>query len=374
MLRTSRILLLVLSLVPAIALVSAGAMAQGWSWWPFGQDPEPQPVPREPVYRPQPGTQPIPPGAPGAPMPARPGQPLPPGAAGPLPYASRPGVNNICVQLEQRLVAETQGGASREALPKLEADIRQLEQSYRVAQAQLNRADCWEQFLFSKTLRRTRQCLQLNNQVESMRYRLAELDAQRQQIVGQRDRSYQDEIIRELARNGCGPQYSQEARRRDNANNPFAMLFGSDEDDGPRSPANRFGNLPFATYRTLCVRLCDGYYFPVSFSTLPNHFQRDADMCQSHCAAPAELYYHQNPGGAVDQMVSVTTQQPYTSLKSAWRYRKEYVPGCSCKQAEYKPEMLEKKADTTPAPAAATPTRKADATSAPAAAPARTIH
>ena len=115
------------------------------------------------------------------------------------------------------------------------------------------------------------------------------------------------------------------------------MLFGGEESDAPRGAPTQFGNLPFATYRTLCVRLCDGYYFPVSFSTLPNHFQRDADLCQSQCAAPAELYYHQNPGGAVEQMVSAGNQQPYTSLKSAWRYRKEFVQGCSCKAAEFQP-------------------------------------
>ena len=111
--------------------------------------------------------------------------------------------------------------------------------------------------------------------------------------------------------------------------------------------SQQFGNLPFATYRTLCVRLCDGYYFPVSFSTLPNHFQRDAEVCQSQCAAPAELFYHQNPGGAVEQMVSVSSQQPYTNLKSAWRYRKEFVAGCSCKAAEYQPQEAtkEKKAE-----------------------------
>ena len=69
----------------------------------------------------------------------------------------------------------------------------------------------------------------------------------------------------------------------------------SDEGDAPRGPGNQFGNLPFATYRTLCVRLCDGYYFPVSFSTLPNHFQRDAELCQSRCAAPAELLLPPKP-------------------------------------------------------------------------------
>ena len=69
------------------------------------------------------------------------------------------------------------------------------------------------------------------------------------------------------------------------------------------------------------------------------------------CAAPAELYYHQNPGGAVEQMISVATQQPYTSLKSAWRYRKEFVQGCSCKEAEYLPAQGagDKKADAVPA-------------------------
>jgi hypothetical protein len=185
-----------------------------------------------------------------------------------------------------------------------------------------------------------------------MRYRLADLDRQRKQIMGTGDRSLQDDIIRELARNGCGQQYAVEARKRDNANNPFAMLFGGGEEtEGPRGHANQFGNLPFATYRTLCVRLCDGYYFPVSFSTLPNHFQRDAQLCQSQCAAPAELFYHQNPGGAVEQMVSFGTQQPYMSLKTAFRYRKEYITGCSCKQAEYDPGALEKKAEA-PAPAA----------------------
>jgi hypothetical protein len=160
----------------------------------------------------------------------------------------------------------------------------------------------------------------------------------------------QDEIIRELARNGCGRQYEQEARKRDAASNPFALLFGGEESEGRRGPANQFGNLGFATYRTLCVRLCDGYYFPVSFSTLPNHFERDAQVCQSQCAAPAELYYHQNPGEAVEQMVSFGGQQPYTALRTAFRYRKEFVNGCSCKQAEFNQDLLEKKKADVPAP------------------------
>jgi hypothetical protein len=337
--RTPRTLTAILiTLAAALAAGMGSASAQGWGWWPWSQPP---PIPREPIYRQPPGE--FPPGQiPGQPPGQLPGQAPTPGGQAPA-IGQRAG--NICLQLEQRLVGE-KGGQARELLPKLDADMRQLERSYQVAQAQLSRADCWDQFLFSRTLRRTQRCIQLNAEVENTRQRLADLDAQRRQIMGRGDRSYQDDIIRELARNGCGPQYVQEARRRDAARNPFASIFGGEEEDGPRGRPNQFGNLPFATYRTLCVRLCDGYYFPVSFSTLPNHFGRDAEQCQSQCAAPAELYYHQNPGGAVEQMVAAGTQQPYTNLKTAWRYRKEFVQGCSCKASEYLPDKGgEKKAE-----------------------------
>jgi hypothetical protein len=258
----------------------------------------------------------------------------------------------ICLQLEQRLVAESQRGTqSREQLPKIEADMRQADRAHQMAEAQLERADCYDYFLFAKTLRRTRRCVDLATEAENAKRKVADLDIQRQQILGSRDRSYQDDIIRELARNNCGSNYQQEAQRRGGFN-PFSSLW-QDEDSGPGGRGNEFGALPFATYRTLCVRLCDGYYFPVSFSTLPNHFQRDAEMCQSQCAAPAELYYHQNPGGSVEQMVSAANQQPYTSLKSAFRYRKEYVQGCSCKQAEYSPnpgERVDRRAEVPATP------------------------
>jgi len=359
-LRTRRLTIAALCLTAGVAATLGDASAQ---WWPWGKDQDP-PVPREGMRQPpgppsnqlpplQPG-KPAPPPVPGPPTPYPPPVAQPPPAYGPRGPVT---AGNICQQLEQRLVTEVQGtGHGRELLPKLEQDMRELERSHRSASLRLERSDCFDQFLFVKSLRRNRrECVALNDEVESMRQQLADLDRQRKQIMGTGDRSMQDDIIRELARNGCGRQYEQEAQKRDAARNPFAALFGGGEEtEAPRGPANQFGNLPFATYRTLCVRLCDGYYFPVSFSTLPNHFQRDADVCQSQCAAPAELYYHQNPGGAVEQMLSFGSQQPYTSLKTAFRYRKEFVQGCSCKQAEYNPGLEKEKKAEAPAPAAPT--------------------
>lgn len=153
-------------------------------------------------------------------------------------------------------------------------------------------------------------------------------------------RTRQDDIIRALADNRCGRAYEQQARRLDRASNPFSNFF-QDYDSGPLDgERNTYRGLPFATYRTLCVRLCDGYYFPVSFSTLPNYFQRDVEACQSRCAAPVALYYHQNPGGSIDQMISVSDNSAYTKLKTAFLYRKKFVNGCSCKAEEYSPDAV----------------------------------
>lgn len=314
------------------------AAAQG-GWWPWASQPEPgsrpPPVPREPVWR-QPGG--------------------PPGAPPPPPQAPRPQAGgqrgNICFELEQRLVQETQRGSqSQQALPKIEADFRQAERAVRSGEAQLERNDCYEQWFLSRSLRKDPRCRDLSSQVESARRRMTELDAQRQQILGSRERSYQDDIIRELARNNCGSTYQQQAARQ--GSNPFSSLW-QDEDTGP-GRGNEFGALPFATYRTICVRLCDGYYFPVSFSTLENHFAQDADVCQSKCAAPAELYFYQNPGEAVEQARSVKARQPYTSLRTAFLYRKQYVPGCSCKVSEYTPMPADRGDRRTDAPAPAAP-------------------
>ncbi len=305
-----------LPLLIGLALVTAAAPALAQGWWPWGGPAEerPPPVPREPVYRDE---------APIAPAPGGWGAPG--------------GRNSICVELEQRLVQEGKhGNESRDMLPALEDQQRQIDQAYRAGKAELERMDCYDYFLFSKTLRRTARCVDLAKEVEANKRQLADLEGQRQQLLASANRSYQDEIIRELARNRCGSTYEQQARRQEGSN-PFSSLWNEEESSGGGG-LGTYGNLGYATYRTVCVRLCDGYFFPVSFSTLPNHFERDAEACHAKCAAPAELYYYQNPGGAVEQMVAANTNELYTQLKTAFRYRKEYVQGCSCKTAEYIPD------------------------------------
>ncbi len=86
----------------------------------------------------------------------------------------------------------------------------------------------------------------------------------------------------------------------------------------------------YGRYRTLCVRTCDGYYYPVSFSTTRSGIARDASQCESSCQVPAKLFYHRNPGADVQHMVDLQGK-PYVQMENAFRYREEYVPNCRCK-------------------------------------------
>jgi hypothetical protein len=91
---------------------------------------------------------------------------------------------------------------------------------------------------------------------------------------------------------------------------------------------------PAGTYHTVCVRTCDGYYFPISYSTVPSRFTDDENTCKRLCpAADVTLYSFRNPGEQMEQAVSVSEgSQQYTALPNAFRYRKELVAGCSCRK------------------------------------------
>lgn len=102
-----------------------------------------------------------------------------------------------------------------------------------------------------------------------------------------------------------------------------AVYAGSEE----APMASRFGS---GSYRTLCVRSCDGFFFPVSFSTSKQGFSRDEAICRSMCpAAETRLYVHRNPGETVDDMVSLEGV-PYAQSENAFLFKTKYVDACTC--------------------------------------------
>jgi hypothetical protein len=83
-------------------------------------------------------------------------------------------------------------------------------------------------------------------------------------------------------------------------------------------------------YRTLCVRMCDGYYFPISHATGASNLAHDAERCAASCGGDARLFYHPNPGGNIESMVDMTGRT-YGSYPTAFKYRRALVAGCQCR-------------------------------------------
>jgi hypothetical protein len=91
-----------------------------------------------------------------------------------------------------------------------------------------------------------------------------------------------------------------------------------------------FGLRQAGTVRTVCVRLCDGYYFPMSFGVPRSILARDADACSTSCGVETRLFYQPTPGGDADSLIDLSGMA-YTSLPNAYRYRRALVAGCSCR-------------------------------------------
>lgn len=240
----------------------------------------------------------------------------------------------ICPQLEGQLSALDRGitdPTQSDAAKRLDDSVRKQQADLDRLTAQARRSGCEGNGFFSLFVQQPTQCGPLNAQIQQVRGNLdrSMSELQRAQSNTGADRETQRRsIIGALAQNDCGPQYRQLANQG-GVGGFFERLFGpgtilSPPDAGPAAPSG--------TYRTVCVRTCDGYYFPISYSTTPSRFAEDAQACQRLCPASEAVLYSHPTSGDVSQAVSASGRL-YTELPSAFAYRKQLNPSCSCKAA-----------------------------------------
>ena len=237
------------------------------------------------------------------------------------------GRNQACLRLEGQLAAIDRGAGID---PARAEQIKRYEETVAKQQAELDRLGQQSQRLgcqgggfFALFSGQSPQCGPLNNQMQQMRANLDRSlsDIQRLQGNSGEREAQRRGILVALGQNDCGPQYRQYATA--GPGGFFDNLFGG------VAPAP---NAPLAgTYRTLCVRTCDGYYFPISYSTVPAKFAEDEQLCRRLCpAAEVTLYSHRNPGEDVARAVSISGRL-YTELPAAFSYRKQLNPACNCR-------------------------------------------
>lgn len=93
-------------------------------------------------------------------------------------------------------------------------------------------------------------------------------------------------------------------------------------------------------YRTVCVRSCDGYFFPISHGASELNFSRDQATCTNSCSG-AKLYYYRVGVDEPEDMVDLSGQK-YSKSKNADLFRTQYVESCKCKPHPWEQEATER--------------------------------
>jgi hypothetical protein len=282
------------------------------------------------------------------PPPAYPAQQVSPPSQ--QPPGGNPGsANPMCVRLEGQLATIDRGGGGD---PSKMDQIRRYEDAASKQQSELDRVTsqakrmgCDSSGFFSLFNGQSAQCGPVNNQIQQMRGNLDQITSSLERLrvgtPGSSDRdSQRRSVLLALAQNSCGPQYAAAARSAQQQQNSgpgnfLNNLFGNNSESpgpGPDQPLPPVDSgAPTGTYRTVCVRTCDGFYFPISFATIPARFGDDERTCKNLCpASDASLFTYRNPGEDMNSAVSISGQS-YSSSPNAFKYRTEFNPSCACK-------------------------------------------
>jgi Protein of unknown function (DUF2865) len=126
------------------------------------------------------------------------------------------------------------------------------------------------------------------------------------------------------------PAYRFQSRASRRAPRPARSSPASADDDiGPPDSGG--------PYRTVCVRACDGFYFPLRHNAQHKNFASDTRSCRAACGSEAQLFYYAETGGSAETMVDVAGRK-YAGTRHAFAYRKAIVPNCTCKPEPWSAE------------------------------------
>jgi len=239
--------------------------------------------------------------------------------------------NPACQRLEAQLASLDRGNndpARADQIRRAEDAVNRQQFEIDRLVAQSRRSGCESSGFFSIFNIPPPQCGGLSRQIDQQRNALERLQNQHEQLSGgTTERAAQRQsLLIALGDNGCGAQY-RSAALQGQQGGFFDRLFGGSGGMFSGQPGAMGGS-----FRTICVRTCDGYYFPISYATASDRFRDDDQTCQRMCpAAEVSLYTYHNPGEEVAQAVSMNGRL-YTELPAAFSYRKALNPACSCRR------------------------------------------
>lgn len=137
------------------------------------------------------------------------------------------------------------------------------------------------------------------------------------------------------------PQYME--ARAPRPRNFFEELFGLASPDGstglreipvgPPDAESEFGpsdGRPRGGPEAICVRACDGGFFPVSYSARSSNLDELASLCNALCPNAEVKLYTQSQSKGLSSALSIDGEA-YSDHPNALKFQKSYDPSCGCK-------------------------------------------
>ena len=234
-------------------------------------------------------------------------------AAAPAPAVQQ---NPVCARLETQLQTfdRTNNDAGRaEQLGKFEAAAASQQTEIDRQEATSRRMGCAQNRFFQMLGNQPQQCTPLNNKIQQMRDNLEKIQADAERLRGEPPPEREGQrrtILAALAQSNCGAQYQQQvAAPPPKRAGLFESLFGprsTPAEPGAPGPGGDVPGMstPAGSYRTVCVRTCDGFYYPISYATSPARFAEDEKACRASCPAAEVQLYSSPTGGSINDAVS----------------------------------------------------------------------
>ncbi len=106
---------------------------------------------------------------------------------------------------------------------------------------------------------------------------------------------------------------------------------GPDQTTESGQPVDRSGVVAHAGSYAVCVRTCDGSFFPVSYSGAGSRADSLEEVCRALCPNADVALYSFPFGGTIDEAESASGE-PYANLPNAGKFQQTNDPTCSCRR------------------------------------------
>lgn len=257
---------------------------------------------------------------------------------------------NTCERLQAELANLPRTVADTASARKYAGAIASQNIQLRKAKSDLGRLGCGSRSVTIVGNRNAEACETLVTVIGKMERNLTILDRKRRQYAsGVPDQGARARLVAALQANRCNEPArvtavaATETLRSMGEEETSGRLFGLMPEGSERlrlPSGSGHGNL-----RTVCVRTCDGGFFPISSGATPLDFRRDQKVCAMMCPkTETELFYHSLTGTPeTGDMTSTVTGRPYSTLTNAFAYRtraRAEGDSCGCDLSAYSREIL----------------------------------